>query len=436
MGVRSYQAMADGSVPPLTTSASSDSRLAGHLMTASAVTQAGATRLDQIAAATRAISKMAPAAKSASSQRIILMDLRAQVAQAMDVVQSSQHRATALATGIRAMEYPKDAPVLPLDVPQTPGYDTGAEIPVGKDAKEVKQWWDSLPPDKKAQLLRDWPDKVGQARRGIPVADRSMANTTIMQRDIDRPDEVAAARGVTKDEVLAHPELYGMAGPMMDRYNDALKTRDALAQTAERTDALTLLQVCEPEAFKGDGRAAITIGNPDQADNTAVVVPGTGNSVGSGWMGGDDAVTLYNEAKAADPAHSTSVVAWMGYDAPDSPIDPRIGTTGLAHQGGQLLASDVNALNVTHEGAGHMTVLGHSYGSTTVADAAAGYGMHTDDVVLVGSPGTDMAHSAADFHLNEGGHLYVGAASSDPVMQLGASRRSGAGNWVGSFTWR
>ena len=110
----------------------------------------------------------------------------------------------------------------------------------------------------------------------------------------------------------------------------------------------------------------------------------------------------------------------MGYDAPDALYDPRVGTTGLAHEGGQLLASDVNALNATHEGSGHMTVLGHSYGSTTVADAAAGYGMHADDVVLVGCPGTDLAHSAADFHLNPGGHLYVGAASSDPVTQLGS----------------
>lgn len=214
--------------------------------------------------------------------------------------------------------------------------------------------------------------------------------------------EVAMSRGVTKEEVLARPELYGMAGPMMDRYNNGLKTRDALAQTAERTGAPTFLQVYEPEAFKGDGRAAIAIGDPDHADNTAVVVPGTGNSVGSGWMGGDDAVNLYNEAKAADRSQTTAVVAWMGYDAPDSPIDPRIGATDLAREGGQLLAADVNALNVTREGAGHMTVLGHSYGSTTVADAAAGYGMRTDDVVLVGSPGTDMAQSAADFHLNEG----------------------------------
>lgn len=419
-GTRSYQAMADGSVPPLAAAASSDARLAGHIRAAGAVTQAGAARLDQIAATTKAITNVAPMAKSPASQRMILTALRSQVSQAVEVVQSSQKQATALANEVRGLRYPKDAPAFPLDrdVPKEP-YDTGSEIPVGKDPKEVKKWWDSLQRDKKDQLLRDWPDKLGNLD-GVPVVERSKANTTIMQRDIDRPDQVAAARGVTKEEVLAHPELYGMAGPMMDRYNNGLKAKEALTRTAERTGAPTFLQVYDPEAFKGDGRAAIAIGDPDHAANTAVVVPGTGNSVRSGWLGDDDAVELYKEANAADRNHGTAVVAWMGYDAPDSPIDPRIGTTALAHQGGQLLSSDVNALNVTHEGPGHMTVLGHSYGSTTVADAAAGYGMHTDDVVLVGCPGTDMAHSAADFHLNKGGHLYVGSASSDPITQLGA----------------
>lgn len=305
------------------------------------------------------------------------------------------------------------------DLPRKAPYDTGSDIPVGRDPKEVEQWWESLPQDKKDQLLRDWPDRIG-ALDGVPVVDRHRANTTVMQRDIDRLDEVAAARGVTPEEVLAHPERYGMAGPVMDRYRNALKAKEALAETSTWTRAQTFLQVYQPEAFGGDGRAAIAIGDPDHAVNTAVVVPGTGNSVRSGWLAQKDAINLYNEVHNVDLTKPVSVVAWMGYDAPDSPIDPRIGTTALAHEGGQLLAADVNALNATHDGAGHITVLGHSYGSTTVADAAAGFGMHADDVVLVGSPGTDMARSASDFHLNPGGHLYVGAASSDPVTQLGA----------------
>src|SRR6185312_11853149 len=75
----------------------------------------------------------------------------------------------------------------------------------------------------------------------------------------------------------------------------------------------------------------------------------------------------------------------------------------------------------TNRGDSHVTVIGHSYGSTTVADAAAGSGMHADDVVLIGCPGTDLAHSAADFHLPEGGHVYVGAASTDPITHLGGA---------------
>lgn len=313
----------------------------------------------------------------------------------------------------------------PGDMPK-PGeapYTTDAEIPVGKDPAEVKRWWDGLPQDRKDELLHDWPEQMG-ALDGVLVADRSTANTTVMQRDIDRVAEVAAARGVTPDEVLSQPEKYGMAGPMMDRYQNGLKTKEALEETAKRTGAQTFLQVYQPEAFGGDGRAAIAIGDPDHAANTAVVVPGTGNSVGSGWLAQKDAINLYQEMAWADPNSSRAVVAWMGYDAPDSLIDPRVGTTALAHEGGRLLAGDVNALNTTHVGTGHLSVLGHSYGSTTVADAAAGFGMHTDDMVLLGSPGTDLARSAADLHLNPGGHLFVGAASSDPVTQLGGLPQS------------
>jgi hypothetical protein len=112
----------------------------------------------------------------------------------------------------------------------------------------------------------------------------------------------------------------------------------------------------------------------------------------------------------------------MGYDAPDAPDDLRIATPDLARDGGAMLAGDVNGLSATHDAAGssHVTVIGHSYGATTVADAFANSGMHANDAVLIGCPGTDVAKSAGDFHL-DGGQVYVGAASSDPVSWLGES---------------
>jgi pimeloyl-ACP methyl ester carboxylesterase len=111
----------------------------------------------------------------------------------------------------------------------------------------------------------------------------------------------------------------------------------------------------------------------------------------------------------------------MGYDAPNDFKDPRIATPWLARTGGEALAQDVNGLWATHLGGSeHLTVIGHSYGSTTVADAFAMHGMHANDAVLLGCPGTDMARDAASFHL-DGGHVYVGAASTDPVSLIGES---------------
>jgi pimeloyl-ACP methyl ester carboxylesterase len=178
--------------------------------------------------------------------------------------------------------------------------------------------------------------------------------------------------------------------------------------------------VYKPVEFRGQGRAAIAIGNPDTAEDTAVLVPGATNSVADGWLSSNEIANLYTETLAASGAgRAVSVLAWMGYDAPDSIVDPRVAQSALARKGGALLAADVNALNTTHRGgSSHVTVVGHSYGSTTVADAAAGYGMRADDIVLVGSPGTDMARTASDFHLPDGGHVYVGSAATDPVTNI------------------
>lgn len=176
----------------------------------------------------------------------------------------------------------------------------------------------------------------------------------------------------------------------------------------------------QPLADNGQGRAAIAIGNPDTAANTAVIVPGTGSSVRDGWLsdGHNDAIHLWDQANISDPDNPTAVIMWMGYDAPDGFTDTRIANPDLARAGGDLLAADVNGLAATHTGPSHVTVIGHSYGSTTVADAFAGSGMRANDAVLIGSPGTDLAESAEDFHL-DGGKVYVGAASTDPVSWIG-----------------
>jgi pimeloyl-ACP methyl ester carboxylesterase len=292
-----------------------------------------------------------------------------------------------------------------------------AEASAALPAEAIARWWDSLIDSERAALISANPERYGNYD-GIPVADRDTANRMAMAADLQRVTDAAAQHRVTVAEVVANPQRYGLTPAQMTRYANATRIQQGLDQNAEHTGAPTLLWIYRPEAFGGQGRAAIAIGDPDTADDTAVVVPGTSTSVASGWLTDPDAALLHQELARAEPGSAHSVIAWMGFDAPNSLVDPRVTQPDLARQGGAALAADVNALAATHLGEDHVTVIGHSYGSTAVADAAAGSGMRADDIVLVGSPGTDLARTAADFHLPEDGRVYVGSASTDPVTAI------------------
>ncbi len=67
----------------------------------------------------------------------------------------------------------------------------------------------------------------------------------------------------------------------------------------------------------------------------------------------------------------------------------------------------------------HVTVVGHSYGSTTTGHGAADEGLSgVDDIVLIGSPGAGDDNRADDLGVGED-HVWVGTNSSDPVSYLG-----------------
>jgi len=272
------------------------------------------------------------------------------------------------------------------------------EPPPGANADEVNAWWNSLMRDERDRLIAEHPPVLGNLN-GIPAELRDQINTAVMNDDLTRADDAARYRNAVQvKQGLDH-----------DRGSDPGNQRPVL------------LWAYDPLAFNGKGSAAIAIGDPDHAQDIAVIVPGAGSSVASGWLAGghNDAINVYDQSMAAYPGDDLSVIAWMGYDTPDGFDDPRVASPLMARQGGVRLAQDVNGLWVTHDGSPpHVTVLGHSYGSSTVADAFAASGATANDVVSLGSPGTDLAHSAKDFHLDSG-TVYVGSASSDPISWLG-----------------
>lgn len=308
-----------------------------------------------------------------------------------------------------------------------PGTPLPAPPPPGASPEQVKQWWDSLSDADRQRLIETAPRGLGNLD-GLPVDVRDQLNRAVMDRDIARVEHAASANGVGADAVAEHPERYGLNRADIIAYQNGLKARQGLKHQAEGDNPArprkTYLFGYDPLAYNGQGTAAIAIGNPDTADNIGVIVPGTGSSLQSDWLnsGRNDGINLLDQMGKADPTKQNAVIMWMGYDAPDSFTDPRIANPELARAGGALLAGDVNSLHVTHSGTGkpNITVLGHSYGSTTVADAFAGSDMKATNAVLIGCPGTDLAHSAADFNL-QGGQVYVGNASTDPVGWIGAS---------------
>src|SRR6476661_3717767 len=266
--------------------------------------------------------------------------------------------------------------------------------PRGASTEDVKQWWKSLSQKDRERLIAEHPAELGNLN-GIPAAARDTINQQVHADDLNRISDTAAQHGVSKEQVLADPKFYGLSADDVTRYNNAVKVQQGMDhQRGDDPDPSrqrpVMLWKYEPLADGVQGRAAIAIGNPDYADNTTVIVPGTSSSVKGGWLS-------------------------------DGHSDARVANPDLARAGGKVLAADVNGLWSTHQDPQqHVTVIGHSYGSTTVADAFADSGMHANDAVLIGCPGTDLARSAADFHL-DGGNVYVGSASTDPVSYIGTA---------------
>ena len=92
----------------------------------------------------------------------------------------------------------------------------------------------------------------------------------------------------------------------------------------------------------------------------------------------------------------------------------------MAERGGDRLADTIDGLRAGRDGdPAHLTVIGHSYGSTTVGLGAYDHGLGVDDLVFVGSPGVggDTDH-AGDLDIDPR-HVWAGANSHDLIANLG-----------------
>jgi Alpha/beta hydrolase len=364
-------------------------------------------------------------AGAAARRRIRLATLRASglaglLRQAADAVRSGLQgvaEAARLATG--AAQSPREAAealalAASVDGRMAAGLATVRSAPPtvrlpdpGLTPAEVARWWTALPPHLRRGLIEQRSAALGSLA-GLPAEVRDAANRRQLS-SLLRQLRAAWARVVGTVSPV----------PLVLARTAVLRSMLAVAESVERALADRPRARLLTLDLSGAGRVAIGLGDVDRARHVAVLVPGMGEDALHGVGGTVDRADRVLAEARQQSAEPTAVVAWIGYAAPSWRQVP---FATRARVGGRLLAADLAGLDAGRTADGgepaHVTLVGHSYGSTVVGAATRSGFRPADDLVFLGSPGV-LADHVDELGL-PGRRVYVGEAPFDPVADLGA----------------
>jgi predicted esterase len=285
-----------------------------------------------------------------------------------------------------------------------------------RDPAYVHAWWESLTDDQRAHAIAEFPGVVGWLA-GVPAVDRDRANRLTLTHDIA---SLRDRETYLTEPVVLPPGSWGPgpAGAFLQAALAEVRTKIGRLEAIERTlgppgSGRLLLGV----DTAGDGKFIVAVGNPDTARHTAVWVPGVGSDAKStpGDIARVSRIQFLADSYTPEIDGDVAAIMWLGYDAPE--LNASAAGYGRSEQGGAALAEFVDGLRATHGGVpSHVTAMGHSYGSTVVAEAALHHHLGVTDIVTAGSPGMHTAH-AADLHLDPR-HVWAGAAADDPIADF------------------
>lgn len=283
----------------------------------------------------------------------------------------------------------------------------GAETLATLPPAQVATLWRDLPQHFVLELIEQRPDVVGNLE-GARYVDRDEAN---IRRLTTVKDEALAA------EQLALSELRSPSS----RGSSAL----AAAEASARVDAVEVLLGLFTDApskdryllsldasVDGPPLAAIAVGNLDSALYATYFVPGMNSSV----LQAEDllrGVTRIQQASA-----DSAAVLWLGYESP-GPVETV--STARAEAGAVLLGAALDGYDSYRTAAGlqsELTVLAHSYGSTTAAIALADAEYSVDSFVMIGSAGVPPSISLDDLHVPSD-HVFASEATADDIAAKG-----------------
>ncbi|GAA0431740.1 alpha/beta hydrolase [Streptomyces luteireticuli] len=298
-----------------------------------------------------------------------------------------------------------------------------SKIPSGKSAKENAAWWKSLTQIERDEYAALYPSSIG-ALDGLPSVVRDEANRVVLAethaelskqlKELEKNPPVYHAPPINPRTGLPiDPETGGTWGGSKgeqqkwreekEELQEKLKGIESIEERFGRSGRGGL-----PEAYllsfddKGLGRAVVANGNPDNAQHTAIYVPGTTANLGAAGKDIERMEELWRKSRDMPGNPSVSTITWIGYDAPqnakpfsEGQIVPDAASDSYAWSGGPGLSRFLDGVQTAQGGpqSSHTTVIGHSYGTTTIGAASLKGGLGADDIIAAASPGMLTSHA-------------------------------------------
>ena len=294
--------------------------------------------------------------------------------------------------------------------------------------EEVSVWWKLLSDSEREALINKDPEKYGNLD-GIDMASRAKANELVLLGPKDASGQHVPGAGLLgqaeRDLAEAEAAMVGATSNLaaldlkrkqaQNRVDDLRALRDQM-----QVDGVTLVSL-QPGKPGENVLAALAIGDVDNAEHVATMVPGmTTNCRDSAALNLGYAYNLREAAvRAGADKNNVATIAWLGYDAPPALPDLSVASTAQAEAGADPLRKFATGIHSWRSERGmdvHQSIIPHSYGSTTAGIAMRSIGKDVvDDFAYTGSPGAGVA-SVGTLGVDKD-HVWVSAVPHHDAVQ-------------------
>lgn len=322
--------------------------------------------------------------------------------------------------------------------------------------EEAAAAWNELSPEEQQALIDKDPELIGNLD-GIDAASRDKANRLSLDRKIDalyqrfggtdayetylemrRHEEEGnhfqadharnSLHDLLPDGFSSVEEFY----TVVDKYENLSTFRNELNS---RSETSLLKYSLDADGLAVD-RAIVATGDVDNAKYINTFVPGMNSDVNENFFGYVDANANLRNVAAAEhgiPKNQIATITYLDYEPPTTGelFQDRHDPTARARQGADSLSTFLEGIDASRAYNAeipepHMSLMGHSYGSTTAGMAATQVAPDVlDDLTMFGSPGAG-AQNITEYNLDSGTAHVSAVPERDAIQGIGGTIASAA----------